>query len=119
MLAEPSALGALVPVKVRYREPAEREAEFTELARDHARDGRGHLGADGKAPASPVLKIICLLARKLLSALRNVYVERFEHRPAVFLEAAEPEPLPDLSEKPVAKSHLSRVKIPCAFVRLC
>ena len=50
------------------------------------------------------------------SALGGVKVERLEHGPCVFLERRALERFSDHAEKPVAKPHFVRIKIPCSFV---
>ena len=115
-LAQAAALRALVAVHVGDGKPFERVVEFTHFARHHARHRGRHLGADRKAAPPAVGKVIGLFFGKFLAAFGGVDIERFQHRPAVFLKASRFQHLAHLAEKPVAQFHFAGIEIPRAFV---
>ena len=117
-LAETSSLGTLVAVHIGNREPLEREIELTHLTCDHTGNAGGHFGTDSKSAVTAVGKVVGLFVRDLLTALCGIEFERLEHRSVVFLEGSKFKCLADLTEEPVAETHILGIKITCTLIGL-
>ena len=111
------ALRPLVAVHVGNGEPTQREIEFPDPFRHHARHGGRHLRADSQPAAAPILKMIGLFAGQFLAAFGRVKIERLQHGAAVLLKTGLVQGAPDAVKKAVARPHLLGEKVPRALVR--
>src|SRR2546422_1455929 len=110
VLPQASSLLPLVAKQLREREPADRLFQGLGPRAHHARERRGHLGAQRHLAATLVLECVQLL-HDLRTALLGIELQRLERRPVVLLEAVAARHLAPGGEDRVPESEVFRVKV--------
>jgi len=110
VLAQPSPLLSLIAEQLGDREPADGFLERLSPRPHHARERRGHLGAQRDLAPAFVLEGVQLL-HDLLAAFVGVQLERLERRAVVLLEAVAPRDAAPHGEDVIAEGQLFRVEI--------